>query len=97
MWFCSSFIVHRSSLFHPFKDLIVLPIHPQPSIHLLRGGVAAVDVEADPVHLVGGFGEAADVVVQSAVYVLPAQVGTDIDALDTQNDSVAPVTPFRRD
>src|SRR4029077_3387833 len=91
----SSFIPHPS--FHPLEYLIVIAVHPQPPVHLLCGGIAAVDVEADPFHGIGGLRETAYMVVQSAEHALLAHVGTDVNALDPPHDAVTPITPLRRD
>src|SRR5262245_45651156 len=99
----AAFIVHRSSLIaprsslHPLKHLIVLPIHPQAPVDLLRGGVAAVDVETDSLHTLVDLGELRSEPVEPRVDAAPSELRADVDALDPPHHAIAPVAPLRRD
>ena len=39
--------VRKLERLHPLEHLIVLSVHPQSCVHLLRARVAAIDVETD--------------------------------------------------
>ena len=67
---------------------------PEPLVDPLRGGVALLHVEADPL-------EAGRLVhlplhpfVEGAVDPAAALLGDDVDRLDPEDDAVAPVAPF---
>src|SRR5450755_2351667 len=89
---------HPSSFpFHPLEHLIVLAVHAHPPVDLLRGRIAAVDVESDAANVPIALGDLLHVVVQTRVDTAPSMFGPDVNALDPPHHSVAPVTPLERD
>src|SRR5579872_2320997 len=84
----------RTSL-HPFKDEVVLPIHAQPRVDLLRNSISPIDVEPNAADILA-IGDGLHISIESRVHALIAEFGTHVDALNPPHHSVAPVAPLVR-
>src|SRR5258708_10547761 len=85
------------SLLHPLEDLIVLAVHAEARVNLLRGNVAAIDVETDAAYARIRVDDLLHVLVQACVDSLASIFRAHVDALNPPDNAVAPVAPFVRD
>src|SRR6266851_3214673 len=94
----SSFLIRTSNFelsAHPLEHQVMLPIHPQPPINLLRSGIAPIDVQPDAANRrISGL---TNVRIQPSVDTAPAKLRIDVHALDPPDHTVAPIAPFVRD
>src|SRR5581483_6907637 len=89
-------IAVESSL-HPLEDGVVLAVHAEAGVDLLRAGVAAIDVEANAADRGVVLHHRLDVAIEAGVDPHPAHLGNHVHALDPPDESIAPVAPFISD
>src|SRR5688572_21115283 len=86
-----------SEVLHPLKHAIVLSIHSEPRIHLLRRSIPPIHVQPNPPHALVLPRQALDIPVHSRIHPLPPRARHDIHTLNPPDDPIPPVTPFVRD
>src|SRR6476661_3261230 len=72
----------------------MLAAHAEPLVDLLRGGVALLHIQADPLEIGGFLDLPPYALVEGAVDAAAALLGDDVDRLDPEDDPIAPVAPF---
>src|SRR4030095_15667767 len=79
---------------HPLKDLVMLPIHPEPRVDLLGRRVSPIHVEPDSSYPRVNPGQPLAVRVEPGRDDPPARSGRDLDALNPPDETGAPVAPL---
>src|SRR5438270_10138427 len=87
----SYFMPDASCPFHPFKHLIVLAVHAESRVDLLRGDVASIDVETNAANMRLRLDDLFHVLVQTGVDALTPILRTHVDALNPPHHAAAPI------
>src|SRR5262245_54591888 len=82
---------------HPLEYLIVVAVHTQPRVDLLRDRVSPIHVESNTTHGGIGLGQILYVRIETGVDPLFTDFGNDINTLNPPHQTIAPVTPLVRD